>query len=77
MTLNEYIDRLIKFRDEESAGELQVIYAVDNEGNGFNTISNSPTKCIFNDHDWVQFYDKDEWDSEDDFEEEVDAVCIN
>lgn len=76
MTLNEYIDKLIKFRDEEKAGDLQVIYAVDDEGNGFDTIYNSPTKCIYYNGE-ASFYNDEDWDSEDDFEEEVDAVCIN
>lgn len=76
MILNEYIDKLIKFRDEEKAGELEVIYAIDSEGNGFDTVYNSPTKCIFYDGE-ASFYDENKWDSEDDFKEEVNAVCIN
>ena len=74
MTLNEYIDKLIEFRDEEKAGELEVIcYKI------FNTTR--PRKCVFlasnGEGGKAIFNDDKRWQSEDDFQKQVNAICLH
>lgn len=78
MTLNEYINKLIEFRDSDKKnGKLKVIYAKDSEGNGYDTVYYVATPCVFHERDWVHFFDEDEFNSEKEFNKKVNAVCIN
>lgn len=76
MTLKQYIETLQKFADENpEALNFEVIYSEDDEGNGFNRISYSPSLGV---------YDEDEgfWTSTNLKENrykltDMNAVCIN
>ncbi len=54
MTLNEYMAKLMKFVAENpTAGEMLVITAKDDEGNGYYPICHSPTMGYFEDGEFV------------------------
>lgn len=75
MKLKEYIKNLLAFADENpDALEMDVIYAKDDEGNGYQGIYYEPSLGYFDeDRDFTPV------DSEDfeEYEEEANAVCIN
>jgi hypothetical protein len=63
MKLTEYIQDLQQI-ESKHGGDLEVIYATDDEGNGFNTVVFTPTAC--------------NWDGEETGNgEDINAVCIN
>lgn len=73
MKLQEYINNLQKVLDEH--GDLDVVYAVDDEGNGFGEVHFTPTVGHYSDR---EFYSNEE-----DFEDygidknDKNAVCVN
>ena len=74
MTFEHYIENLQKFAEENPHTlNYQVVYAEDDEGNGFQSLCRTPTEGLMID---------DEWISKDNYEDEYDAykgnaVCIN
>lgn len=66
MTLTEYINKLQRMADE-GYGELKVIYAKDDEGNGFYPVVHDPTLGEFDEEE------EDFWDDGLD----PTAICIN
>lgn len=69
MRLSEYIDGLKQILEKN--GDLQVVYAVDEEGNSFNEIFFSPS---------VGYYDDNDFTNENNFEDgdyEINSVCVN
>ena len=75
MTLKQYIEMLQKFVEENpETSEFEVIYAEDDEGNGFGTIAYSPSKGVFVDG---EFYTESNLADEDYQPSDMNAVCIN
>jgi hypothetical protein len=77
MKLKEYIDSLTEFaKSHPETLELEVIYAIDDEGNGYNRVHYTPTKGVLQEN---EFYTESGEDFEDSgFEEsDINAVCIN
>lgn len=73
--LKEYIENLNKFAKENpECLDMEVITAIDDEGNGYNYVNYSPSKGVFDDGDFV---------GEEDYEccgygnEDTNAVCVN
>jgi len=77
MTLNEYIERLnliVSF--DSKAGDLIVVYSIDDEGNGFNRVGCDPAIGQYEDGDFVSAEQAKE--SPGDWGEVVvNSVCIN
>lgn len=76
MTLNEYIEQLIEFRDDNDAGDFEVIYGVDDEGNSFKYVHHDPSSGFMvdeeylpNEPDFIDGYDESDLDNP--------VVCIN
>jgi hypothetical protein len=70
MTLNEYIVHLKKVA-EEGHGNKEVVYAADEEGNGFAKVFYPPSVGVFKDAG----YGHGDFDSE--AKGKPNAVCIN
>ena len=74
MKLKEYIKELNKIiKENPEAKNLTVIYARDEEGNGFEEVYYTPSIGYFNDY---EFYN----DSGEEFKEKklkVNSICIN
>lgn len=66
-TLNEYIEGLIKFRDENNAGDIPVFYAKDSEGNGFDSIYFDPS-IRYSDEEYEDFYCEEDYNDFDDLD---------
>ena len=49
MRLTEYITQLQRIKDEY--GDLELIYAKDDEGNGYNKVNYLPTRVYYNESD--------------------------
>ncbi len=82
MTLKEYVEMLYELvQQNEGYGDLEVVYASDDEGNDFNTVHCTPTLGFYNDREFrTDKYEYDEWGDEDpgiDSEFKINAVCIN
>lgn len=70
MKLKDYIKSLQKLVDHDKLnGELEVVYAKDAEGNGYDSVFHQPTLGYFDG-------DSDFCDPED-ADNKVNAVCIN
>jgi len=68
MKLKEYITKLSKLVEENSeVGNFEVVYSIDEEGNGFGQIFYDPTLGVFNDGEFNTDMDI----------EYKNAVCIN
>lgn len=68
MKLNEYLDRLNKLvQDNPKALEFEVIAAIDDEGNGYNSVVFHPT---------LGAYDGDDFETDVD-PTEFNSICIN
>ena len=66
MKLREYIEQLQKFAEmNPETLDMDVIYARDDEGNGFQEVHYAPSKGFYED---MEFQEGDE---------DVNAVCIN
>lgn len=83
MNLKQYIEQLSKFMDENNAGDMEVIYSMDDEGNGYYPVYFGPSVGHFNpdDHEWMNedsiedWCEGDEFCTEDDYP--INSVCIN
>lgn len=72
MKLSDYINKLKEI--QEKFGDLEVIYASDDEGNYFNKVKVDPTPCSYYGGEDICF----EQDyGEDCGEFEPNAVCVN
>lgn len=71
MTLQEYYESLGSFlKDHPEAAKLPVVYAKDDEGNGYQNISYSPSLGEVDSLDYcIESFDTDS--------ESPNAVCIN
>ncbi len=75
MKLKEYIDILNEFvKENPETLEFDVIYAEDDEGNGFGSISYSPTKGVYQEG---EFWSEGNLEDEGFEESDINAVCIN
>jgi hypothetical protein len=75
MTLKQYIEMLQKFAEENPETlEFEVIYAEDDEGNGYGRIAYSPSKGVFDDG---EFFTENNFEDEDYQPSDINAVCIN
>lgn len=78
MDLNEYIEQLINFRDEDPKnGKLTVIYAKDDEGNGYQRVHYGPTSGIFEEDDDIFYSNEEDFEEYDMSKDDINAVCIN
>lgn len=64
MTLTEYIKKL-QMLEAKGHGECEVIYARDDEGNGYQPVSYEPSRGYFDGEDY------------DSMNEDANVVCIN
>lgn len=72
MTLNDYIQSLIEFRDEHDRfAEFQVITSTDDEGNGFNLINFPPSYGYFEDGEFTNTNPSDEYAND------PNSICVN
>ena len=78
MLLSEYIKELQKLVEESpEALDMEVVYAKDDEGNGFQTVSCTPCVGNYDGEQWGEFQ-PEEYLAEDGEEGyELNAVCIN
>ncbi len=69
MKLSEYIEGCQKILEEY--GDLDVIYAIDDEGNDFNLVHHTPSVGKYEHHEFTpeEYFDDDS--------ETVNSVCIN
>lgn len=73
MKLSEYVKNLSDLmKDKPETADMVVVSAIDEEGNGFNTIGFGPTVGQYLDG---EFHDKDYDPENEDYVEN--AVCIN
>jgi hypothetical protein len=75
MKLKELIEQLSKFDPE-----LEVIYSVDEEGNGFGEVNSIGGLGMFNDDEFIskEHYEADpEYYKEEGVKFKVNALCIN
>jgi len=74
MKLKEFIDNLNKLiADDPEVLNLDVIFSIDDEGNGFNHINFSPSIGVFDDEGNGDFIDEPgNHDKKD-----INAICIN
>ena len=71
MTLKEYIGMLQKL-EREGHGDKTVVYAADDEGNGFSKVHYAPALGLFKDHGgWGEF------DNSEGAKKKANAVCVN
>ena len=77
MKLNKYIESLQKVLKKH--GNVDVVYSIDDEGNGFEKVHFDPTVGFFNDGDFVDTQNVKEYP--DDYEHLVgkapNCVCVN
>ncbi len=75
MTLKQYIDILNEFvENNPETLDLEVIYAEDDEGNGYGRIAYAPTKGVFDDDDFWTESNLEEGEFK---QSDINAVCIN
>lgn len=78
-TLNEYIESLQKIVEEEpERGECIVVYAIDDEGNGYHPIHFSPS-VLFAESPLTNYVEivSEEGVDEEESENHVKVICIN
>ena len=81
MKLKEYVARLNKIIAKDPAnGELELVYAIDEEGNAFHTVYNDPTIGFYSDRD-SEFVPLEMTKNDPDYSEyenkKPNALCIN
>jgi len=69
MLLTEYIENLQNMLTEH--GDLEVVYSSDDEGNDFNKIYCGPSVGHYHNR---EFYEPN---NEDEFDYDINAICIN
>lgn len=69
MVLSEYINNLQQILEEH--GDLEVVYSSDDEGNDFNRVYHTPNIGHYSNREFIGI------NNEDDFNHDVNAVCIN
>jgi len=75
MKLKKYLDHLTKLIQENpKALELEIIYARDDEGNGFQKVETIPSLCYTPE---LKKYHIDEVQFDEDDYDKPNAVCIN
>ena len=80
MKLKEYIEHLQKIAEKRpEALEWNLIYSIDDEGNGYNQINYEPSTCLFEFQDGeLLSYEYDENDEEIEVpEEKHNCIIIN
>ena len=73
MRLTEYIAQLQRIKDEY--GDLELIYAKDDEGNGYNKVNYLPTRVYYNesDREIINDYNITEYNES----EYITVCCVN
>jgi|TARA_Y100000310_G_C20571644_1_gene758347 uncharacterized protein YkuJ len=77
MKLHEYIEQLQEFvADNPECDDMEVVFSKDEEGNGFNVVSYSPSKGVFNrnDKDFIESGNLEGYGFDD---SDINSVCIN
>ena len=90
LTLKEYVEGLVEFlKDNPETAEFIVVTSKDDEGNGYNTVWQTPTIGYYDadERDFSMmvdpsedddFEDEDtEYDSDDDYQSIPNAICVN
>lgn len=72
MKLKEYINNLTK--ELEKYPDLDVVYAIDSEGNRFHKVSFSPSIGHYNKNDFTQIENFEDYQLT---EKDINAICIN
>ena len=79
MKLSKYIEGLQKTLKKH--GDLEVVYAIDDEGNGYNSIQFDPTIGFFKDDSFYSVKNVEDYPEEENYEEFVGkkptTVCVN
>jgi hypothetical protein len=82
MKLSKYLEQLQEFvKRHPEAKDYEVIYARDDEGNGYDTVYFGPTAGVFADDG--EFYQKDNYleynedETEEGYKKAENSVCIN
>jgi len=83
MKLKEYLKKLQEFvKDNPEVLEYEVIYAKDDEGNGYQSVNYPPSTIgYFNESEW-EFIDVDQFKEYEEYTEAetkltANAICIN
>lgn len=71
-TLNEFINNLIKIRDEHDLGNLEVYTARDEEGNGYDPIYFHPSIYFANKHDKHDIISEESFSEMESYDQETD-----
>lgn len=75
MTLENYVRGLTEFiKNNPQLKDCIVIYAKDEEGNGFEKVFYTPTKGYYEDRNFIEKDNFNAWSLN---EEDINAVCIN
>lgn len=75
MILREFIENLHKFvKENPETLDMQVITSMDDEGNGFNPITYTPSKGIYENKEFISLNEYKDWGRSD---YETNAICIN
>lgn len=75
MKLKEYIENLNEFvKENPDALDLDVLTSIDDEGNGFNMVSFSPSKGYYDGNDFIYDQNLKEYGYDD---SDINAVCVN
>lgn len=79
MTIKEYAKKLTKFvKENPKYANLKVIYAKDDEGNGFQEVADwGPTVGHGTDDYHVEFVSEESFEEYEYEEKDINVVCIN
>ena len=79
MKLKQYLENLNDLvKEDPTALNMEVVAAIDDEGNGYNAIHYSPSLGVYNDEDREFSSDKEDWEEcNEDEEFKPNAICIN
>lgn len=77
MNLKQYIEELQKLYNEH--GDLEIIYAADDEGNGYEKVHYNPSIMFFDENSKSGLSLEDKESDQDEFSVEkfVKVICIN
>ncbi len=74
MKLKEYLEAMNKLTKENpECLDMEIVYARDDEGNGYQKVSYEPSKGFFNDNDFTPESQLEECE----ITEKPNAICIN
>ena len=77
MKFKKFVENCNKLLEEKpETGEYETVYARDYEGNGFDTVYNTPLVGVYKDKEWYSLMDVEEedWGYT---KEDLNSVCIN